>query len=84
MSVVKTAISLQEDLFQQMEQLAGDLHLSRSSLVALTVQECIARHENKRLLEQLFDFQRPSVELPTKPGRRTIPLFFARIAICRL
>jgi len=53
MSVVKTAISLQEHLFQQMEQLAGDLNLSRSSLVALALQEFIERHENKRLLAQL-------------------------------
>jgi metal-responsive CopG/Arc/MetJ family transcriptional regulator len=53
MSVVKTAISLQEPLFQQMEQVAGDLNLSRSSLVALALQEFIERHENKRLLAQL-------------------------------
>jgi metal-responsive CopG/Arc/MetJ family transcriptional regulator len=53
MSVVKTAISLQEDLFQQVDQLAGDLKLSRSSLIAIALQEFIARHANKCLLEQL-------------------------------
>ncbi|ETW99007.1 MAG: hypothetical protein ETSY1_16600 [Candidatus Entotheonella factor] len=53
MSVVKTAISLQENLFQQVEQLAGDLNLSRSHLIALALEEFIERYENKRLLEQL-------------------------------
>lgn len=53
MSVVKTAISLQEDLFEQVEQLAGDLNLSRSNLVAMALQEFIERHENKRLLDRL-------------------------------
>ena len=53
MSVVKTAISLQAHLFQQVEKLAGDLNLSRSGLVAIALQEFIERHENKRLLEQL-------------------------------
>jgi metal-responsive CopG/Arc/MetJ family transcriptional regulator len=53
MSVVKTAISLQENLFQQLDELAGDLNVSRSSLIAMALQEFIERHENKRLLDQL-------------------------------
>ncbi len=68
MSVVKTAISLQENLFQQVEQLADDLNLSRSSLIAIALQEFIERHENKRLLDQLNaayaeDPQREELEL---------------------
>ncbi|ETX07921.1 MAG: hypothetical protein ETSY2_08415 [Candidatus Entotheonella gemina] len=53
MGIVKTAISLQENLFQQVEQLAGDLNVSRSHLIALALEEFIERYENKRLLEQL-------------------------------
>lgn len=53
MGVVKTAISLQENLFRQMDQLAGDLNVSRSNLIAIALQEFIERHENKRLLDQL-------------------------------
>lgn len=53
MSTVKTAISLQESLFQQLEQLALDLNQSRSSLIAKALEEFIERHQNRRLLEQL-------------------------------
>ncbi len=53
MSVVKAAVSLQKQLLQQVDQLAGDLNLSRSHLIALALQEFIARHENKRLVDQL-------------------------------
>ncbi len=53
MSVVKTAISLQENLFQQVEQLASDLNVSRSSLIAMALEAFIECYENKRLLEQL-------------------------------
>ncbi|MEM7129318.1 MAG: hypothetical protein AAF702_23505 [Chloroflexota bacterium] len=53
MSVIKTAISLQESLFQQIEQIAQDLNLSRSSLIAVALEEFIERQKNKRLLEQL-------------------------------
>ena len=82
MGVVKTAISLQENLFQQMEQLAGDLNLSRSSLIAIALQEFIERHENKRLLDQLNaayedDPQTEEVELSQdlrRPHRRIVEM----------
>jgi metal-responsive CopG/Arc/MetJ family transcriptional regulator len=44
---------LQENLFQQLDQLAGDLHVSRSSVIAMALQEFIERRDNKRLLDQL-------------------------------
>jgi len=53
MSVVRTAISLQASLFEEMVEIAADVSLSRSKLMAVALQEYIERYKNKRLFEQL-------------------------------
>ena len=53
MAYVKTAVSLQDPLFNAMENLARSLKLSRSRLMALALEEYIRRHENQRLLASL-------------------------------
>lgn len=50
---VKTAVSLQEDLFEQVEALAGEMQISRSRLFALALKEFLRRHQNQQLLEQI-------------------------------
>lgn len=53
MSGVKTAISLEEDLFNQVNKLAADLHVSRSKLFTLAVKDYLKKQENKKLIVQL-------------------------------
>jgi len=53
MATVKTAISLQESLFEQVNELAEELQMPRSHLFVLAVEEFIKRHENRKLLETL-------------------------------
>jgi metal-responsive CopG/Arc/MetJ family transcriptional regulator len=53
MSGVKTAISLEKNLFHQVNQLAKDLQVSRSKLFTLAVKDYLKKQENKRLLAQL-------------------------------
>jgi len=53
MASVKTAISLQQPLFEQIEVLAKELHISRSRLFALAAEEFIRRHQNQKLLEAI-------------------------------
>lgn len=50
---IKTAISIQESLFEQVEQLARDLKVPRSHIFALAVEEYLRRQENLRLLDQI-------------------------------
>lgn len=50
---VKTAISLDEELFKQVDKLAHKLHVSRSRVFTIAVQEYLHRQENKSLLAQL-------------------------------
>ena len=53
MEHVKTAISLQKALFEQVEALADEMHISRSRLFVLAVEEFIRRHESQQLLERI-------------------------------
>ena len=55
MANVKTAISIQQSLFEQVEALARELHISRSRLFALAVEDFMQRYENQRLLERIND-----------------------------
>ena len=53
MATVKTAISLQESLFEQAEILADRMNVSRSRLIAIALEEFIRRHQNRQLLQQI-------------------------------
>ena len=53
MPVVKTAISLEENLFNQVKQLANDLHISRSKLFALAIKDYLKKQGGKKILAQL-------------------------------
>jgi metal-responsive CopG/Arc/MetJ family transcriptional regulator len=50
---VKTAISIQESLFDQVNDLAEELQIPRSQLFTLAVEEFVKRHENRRIFETL-------------------------------
>ena len=53
MATVKTAISLQEYLFEQAEAIAAEMNISRSRLIAIALEEFIRRHQNRILLEKI-------------------------------
>lgn len=53
MAGVKTAISLEEELFRQVNKLASEMHVSRSKLFTLAVQDYLKKQENRKLLAQL-------------------------------
>ena len=52
-SSVKTAISMQEDLFKEVNRIAKDLKVSRSKLFVLAVQDFIKKQENQKMLMQI-------------------------------
>ena len=52
-SSVKTAISLQEELFKEFNKLASELHVSRSKLFVMAVQDFIKKKEGQNLLSQI-------------------------------
>lgn len=53
MPTTKTAISLDEELFEQAEAVAAELSIPRSRLFALALGEFLERHRNRKLLVSL-------------------------------
>ena len=53
MAHVKTAISLDKELFAQLESLAEEMKVSRSQLLGLALEDFLQRRHNQLLLEQL-------------------------------
>lgn len=49
MSSVRTAISLDRSLLGEADALAEELHLSRSRLFVLALEDFIRRHQNRQL-----------------------------------
>ena len=53
MSHVKTAISIEESLFKEAEQLAGEMKTSRSEFFEMAVSEFVQRQKSRKLLEEI-------------------------------
>lgn len=53
MPAVKTAVSLDDALFQKAEKVATELEMSRSGLYALAIGEFLERYETKSIQEQI-------------------------------
>jgi metal-responsive CopG/Arc/MetJ family transcriptional regulator len=53
MANIKTAISIEKPIFEQVNALAEDLNISRSRVFVLAVQEFITRHKNIELLDAI-------------------------------
>ena len=71
MSTTKTAISIQESLFEETKILANKLHMSRSKLFARAMRDFIRKQENQQLFQQLnmaYD-DRPNTEERKWQGR---------------
>jgi len=52
---IKTAILIERSIFDQANDLAKSLNISRSSLFVIAVQEFIQRHKNQELLQAIND-----------------------------
>ena len=50
---IKTAISIDRPLFEEVDALAHEMEISRSHLFALAVQEFLQRHKSQKLLDAI-------------------------------
>lgn len=66
MASIKTAISIQEHLFEQVEQLAEELEVPRSRVFVMAVEEYIRRYQNQQLLAEI---ERAYDDMPTEEER---------------
>ena len=53
MANIKTAISLQKSLFEQVDTLAREMKVSRSRLFVLALEDYLRRYQNLQLLEKI-------------------------------
>jgi len=53
MASVKTAISIEESLFKEADELATEMNTSRSKLFAMAISEFIQRQKNQKLFEKI-------------------------------
>ena len=53
MANVKTAISIQESLFDDVDILAHKMHVSRSQLFARAMRDFLQKQQNQQILQQL-------------------------------
>ncbi|MBM3180119.1 MAG: hypothetical protein FJZ86_07170 [Chloroflexi bacterium] len=53
MSNIKTAISLQKSLFEQVDLMAREMKVSRSRLFVMALEDYIRRYQNQVLLEKI-------------------------------
>jgi len=50
---VKTAISMQQNLFNEVNELASELKVSRSKLFVLAIEDFIKKNESRKMLSQI-------------------------------
>ena len=53
MQCVKTAISIETSLFEEVKRLTQEMHLSRSQLVTRAIKDFVQQVRNRQLLEQI-------------------------------
>lgn len=79
MANIKTAISIQESLFEKIEQLARDLQVPRSHIFVLAVEDYLRRQENQRLLAKINDAYKDEPEAGEQKRLRQIRTSHRRI-----
>lgn len=53
MTTIKTAVSIEKSLFNQADELAEELQVSRSRLVSMALERLIRDYQTKKLVEKL-------------------------------
>ena len=79
MANVKTAISIQESLFKEVEALAGEMNVSRSKLFAIAVEEFIQRRQNRQLLQQINAAYDDAPDVEEREHQRRIKLQYRQL-----
>lgn len=80
MAIVKTAISLEQELFQRANTLACSLKVSRSRIVALALEDYLRRQENIALLERINASYDDTPDLEEEKHLRAAQRSFLKIA----
>jgi metal-responsive CopG/Arc/MetJ family transcriptional regulator len=74
MARVKTAVSLDKSLYEQIDTLAHKMKVSRSRLFAMALENFLRHHENEQLLQEINRAYRdePDQAQQTRQGMRRL------------
>lgn len=75
MASIKTAISIQESLFEEADALARKMKVSRSRLLALALEEYLRRERDRELIRRIdeaYEDYPDSSELEQQRGMRRL------------
>lgn len=53
MTTIKTAVSIEEKLFQRIEELAGEMQVPRSRIFSMALESYIERYDTQKLIDIL-------------------------------
>jgi len=79
MSLVKTAISLDEDLFKKANKLSVEMDVSRSKLFQFAIESYIRQYDNKQILNKLNKIYSGESILEEKELQKSIKDYHRRI-----
>jgi len=74
-TTIKTAVSLPKTLFQRAEELAGEMKVSRSKLMALALQDYVKRKEQEKYRASIDAAYRDGVDDEERAWLDAAPLF---------
>ncbi len=75
MAQVKTAVSLDRALYEQVDVLANKMKVSRSRLFTMALQDFLRRHDNEQLLQEINKAYQDEAD----PGQQTLRRGMQRI-----
>ncbi len=78
---VKTAISLDNDLFEQVEELMRELEMSRSRVIATALQEFIKRREQQKIFEKLNEVYNDGPTAEEEAAKRAIKQYHQKLVV---
>ncbi len=73
-SSVKTAISIEKHLFEEIDALAGEMDVTRSRLLAIAAREFVNKHKSQKLLASIneaYEDQQDEAEVRLRQGMKT-------------
>lgn len=79
MVFIKTAVSLDEDLFKKAEKLSREMDISRSRFFQFALSSYIEQYENVKLLEMINDSYSPKATKEEKNLRKVMKRYHKKI-----
>ncbi len=79
MAKVKTAVSIQRELFQEIDSLAHKIHISRSRLFEKAVEDFLERQKSQRIFQQLDAAYNDAPDKKEKRWRREAKISHLKI-----